>query len=214
VLPGNNDRRVLIVIEAAKAATHSSLARPAMARGDTASEALTADSADEEGRRGSSSSASSDAASSFSCTYSPAPPDEWHKVAIIKTCVSVSADVAGGGKDQKPRGVVDAADRHGGASGTYTSANNPPIGLVSAGRAVSHTVVVRARGPARVESPEMEMMKERFSKLLLGEDMSGSGKGVCTALAISNAVTNLCGTYVTCARVTKNHLLLVGFSLA
>jgi hypothetical protein len=39
----------------------------------------------------------------------------------------------------------------------------------------------------------MEMMKERFAKLLLGEDMSGSGKGVCTALAISNAITNLCG---------------------
>ncbi|KAK4743144.1 hypothetical protein SAY87_001145 [Trapa incisa] len=41
---------------------------------------------------------------------------------------------------------------------------------------------------------EMEMMKERFSKLLLGEDMSGSGKGVSTALAISNAITNLCAT--------------------
>ncbi|KAL2934252.1 Rop guanine nucleotide exchange factor 5 [Bienertia sinuspersici] len=41
--------------------------------------------------------------------------------------------------------------------------------------------------------PEMEMMKERFAKLLLGEDMSGSGKGVSTALAISNAITNLCG---------------------
>ncbi|XP_015877245.3 rop guanine nucleotide exchange factor 5 [Ziziphus jujuba] len=41
---------------------------------------------------------------------------------------------------------------------------------------------------------EMDMMKERFSKLLLGEDMSGSGKGVCTALAISNAITNLCAT--------------------
>ncbi|KAL6620344.1 hypothetical protein ACP70R_035483 [Stipagrostis hirtigluma subsp. patula] len=41
---------------------------------------------------------------------------------------------------------------------------------------------------------ELEMMKERFSKLLLGEDMSGSGKGVCTALAISNAITNLCAT--------------------
>jgi hypothetical protein len=39
----------------------------------------------------------------------------------------------------------------------------------------------------------MEMMKERFAKLLLGEDMSGSGKGVCTALAVSNAITNLCG---------------------
>ncbi|KAG8380762.1 hypothetical protein BUALT_Bualt06G0049800 [Buddleja alternifolia] len=40
----------------------------------------------------------------------------------------------------------------------------------------------------------MEMMKERFAKLLLGEDMSGSGKGVCPALAISNAITNLCAT--------------------
>ncbi|XP_021732373.1 rop guanine nucleotide exchange factor 7-like [Chenopodium quinoa] len=41
---------------------------------------------------------------------------------------------------------------------------------------------------------EMEMMKERFAKLLLGEDMSGSGKGVSTALAVSNAITNLCAT--------------------
>ncbi|CAL5404601.1 unnamed protein product [Camellia sinensis] len=41
---------------------------------------------------------------------------------------------------------------------------------------------------------EINMMKERFSKLLLGEDMSGSGKGVSTALAISNAITNLCAT--------------------
>lgn len=42
------------------------------------------------------------------------------------------------------------------------------------------------------------MMKERFSKLLLGEDMSGCGKGVSTALAISNAITNLCGMFSTC----------------
>ncbi|RAL51267.1 hypothetical protein DM860_010769 [Cuscuta australis] len=44
------------------------------------------------------------------------------------------------------------------------------------------------------KTTEMEMMKERFSKLLLGEDMSGCGKGVPTALAISNAITNLCAT--------------------
>lgn len=37
------------------------------------------------------------------------------------------------------------------------------------------------------------MMKERFAKLLLGEDMSGCGNGVPTSLAISNAITNLCG---------------------
>jgi len=36
-------------------------------------------------------------------------------------------------------------------------------------------------------------MKERFSKLLLGEDMSGGGKGVATAVTISNSITNLYG---------------------
>ncbi|XP_020219194.1 rop guanine nucleotide exchange factor 3 isoform X2 [Cajanus cajan] len=44
------------------------------------------------------------------------------------------------------------------------------------------------------DSAELEMMKERFAKLLLGEDMSGSGKGVCTAVTISNAITNLYAT--------------------
>jgi len=37
------------------------------------------------------------------------------------------------------------------------------------------------------------MVKEKFSKLLLGEDMSGTGKGVSSALALSNAITNLAG---------------------
>ncbi|KAH7296481.1 hypothetical protein KP509_26G024600 [Ceratopteris richardii] len=37
----------------------------------------------------------------------------------------------------------------------------------------------------------MGLMKEKFSKLLLGEDMSGGSKGVSSALAISNAITNL-----------------------
>uniref|UniRef100_A0A2N9IVA6 PRONE domain-containing protein n=1 Tax=Fagus sylvatica TaxID=28930 RepID=A0A2N9IVA6_FAGSY len=50
---------------------------------------------------------------------------------------------------------------------------------------------------ARVGSPhskphsDIELMKERFAKLLLGEDMSGGGKGVSSALALSNAITNL-----------------------
>ncbi|PHT60832.1 hypothetical protein T459_35316 [Capsicum annuum] len=43
------------------------------------------------------------------------------------------------------------------------------------------------------QGSEMEMMKERFAKLLLGEDMSGGGKGVSSALALSNAITNLAG---------------------
>lgn len=43
-------------------------------------------------------------------------------------------------------------------------------------------------------STEVDLMKERFAKLLLGEDLSGGGKGVSSALAISNAITNLSGT--------------------
>ncbi|XP_058764199.1 rop guanine nucleotide exchange factor 3-like isoform X2 [Vicia villosa] len=45
-----------------------------------------------------------------------------------------------------------------------------------------------------LDSGEVEMMKERFAKLLLGEDMSGGGKGVSTAVTISNAITNLYAT--------------------
>lgn len=45
----------------------------------------------------------------------------------------------------------------------------------------------------------MEAMKERFSKLLLGEDMSGGGKGVPSALALSNAITNLAGMLDLCS---------------
>lgn len=40
---------------------------------------------------------------------------------------------------------------------------------------------------------DTDMMKDRFAKLLLGEDMSGGGKGVSSALALSNAITNLAG---------------------
>jgi hypothetical protein len=38
---------------------------------------------------------------------------------------------------------------------------------------------------------DLDLMKDKFAKLLLGEDMSGTGKGVSSALALSNAITNL-----------------------
>jgi len=46
---------------------------------------------------------------------------------------------------------------------------------------------VKDKGPPS----DMDLMKERFAKLLLGEDMSGGGKGVSSALALSNSITNL-----------------------
>ncbi|KAL1547638.1 rho guanine nucleotide exchange factor 8-like [Salvia divinorum] len=50
---------------------------------------------------------------------------------------------------------------------------------------------MQMKNESAAESSDMELMKERFSKLLLGEDMSGGGKGVSSALALSNAITNL-----------------------
>lgn len=43
---------------------------------------------------------------------------------------------------------------------------------------------------------DLETMKEKFAKLLLGEDVTGGSKGVSTALALSNAITNLAGIRV------------------
>lgn len=40
---------------------------------------------------------------------------------------------------------------------------------------------------------DVETMKEKFAKLLLGEDITGGKKGVSTALALSNAINNLAG---------------------
>lgn len=58
-----------------------------------------------------------------------------------------------------------------------------------------HVVIpVKKTEKPEAELSEVELMKERFAKLLLGEDMSGGGKGVCTALAVSNAITNLSAT--------------------
>eukprot|EP00850_Spirogloea_muscicola_P007331 SM000037S13466 [mRNA] locus=s37:74563:79103:+ [translate_table: standard] len=37
---------------------------------------------------------------------------------------------------------------------------------------------------------EVEVLQERLSKLLLGEDFSGGGRGVCPALTLANAITN------------------------
>ncbi|KAM3322685.1 rop guanine nucleotide exchange factor 14 isoform X1 [Capsicum chacoense] len=41
------------------------------------------------------------------------------------------------------------------------------------------------------EFSSVETMKEKFAKLLLGEDVTGGSNGVSTAVALSNAITNL-----------------------
>ncbi|EPS57369.1 hypothetical protein M569_17449, partial [Genlisea aurea] len=48
--------------------------------------------------------------------------------------------------------------------------------------------------PNQLLLPDVETMKEKFAKLLLGEDVNGGTKGLCSALAISNAIVNLAAT--------------------
>ncbi|KAF0917378.1 hypothetical protein E2562_017835 [Oryza meyeriana var. granulata] len=62
-----------------------------------------------------------------------------------------------------------------------------PGGSLDLPPAVPSSKIVRDTGPPS----DIELMKEKFAKLLLGEDMSGTGKGVSSALALSNAITNL-----------------------
>ncbi|KAL8138175.1 hypothetical protein V2J09_004176 [Rumex salicifolius] len=58
--------------------------------------------------------------------------------------------------------------------------------------AVMSRLIKEGAGKQKPSKPsDMDLMKEKFAKLLLGEDMSGGGKGVSSALALSNAITNL-----------------------
>ncbi|XP_057965917.1 rop guanine nucleotide exchange factor 14 [Malania oleifera] len=50
---------------------------------------------------------------------------------------------------------------------------------------------VKEKPAYATRSSDVEIMKEKFANLLLGEDISGGCKGLSTALALSNAITNL-----------------------
>ncbi|KAL3824365.1 hypothetical protein ACJIZ3_020394 [Penstemon smallii] len=72
-----------------------------------------------------------------------------------------------------------------------------PLQHLKIGSPLNRTENIKSRLPNGSPQPrerqhsDMELMKEKFAKLLLGEDMSGGGKGVSSALALSNAITNL-----------------------
>lgn len=53
---------------------------------------------------------------------------------------------------------------------------------------------VKEKSTYALQFADVETLKERFAKLLLGEDITGGCKGVSTALALSNAITNLAAT--------------------
>ncbi|GAV88177.1 PRONE domain-containing protein [Cephalotus follicularis] len=50
---------------------------------------------------------------------------------------------------------------------------------------------VKEKAAYNIKISDVETMKEKFAKLLLGEDITGGCKGLTTALALSNAITNL-----------------------
>ncbi|KAG0532714.1 hypothetical protein BDA96_04G130800 [Sorghum bicolor] len=88
-------------------------------------------------------------------------------------------------------------ERHLDRSGSDTGEMHESLGNGAGGTPPLPNGRAAAAGAARTrlgrDGPpsELDTMKEKFAKLLLGEDMSGTGKGVASALALSNAVTNL-----------------------
>ncbi|XP_027348486.1 rop guanine nucleotide exchange factor 14-like [Abrus precatorius] len=53
---------------------------------------------------------------------------------------------------------------------------------------------VKEKSAYDIQYSDVEAMKEKFAKLLLGDDVTGGTKGLNTALALSNAITNLAVT--------------------
>ncbi|XP_062147035.1 rop guanine nucleotide exchange factor 14-like isoform X2 [Alnus glutinosa] len=53
---------------------------------------------------------------------------------------------------------------------------------------------VKEKPAYAIQFSDVEAMKEKFAKLLLGEDVTGGCKGQTTALALSNGITNLAAT--------------------
>ncbi|WOL09495.1 rop guanine nucleotide exchange factor 14 [Canna indica] len=57
----------------------------------------------------------------------------------------------------------------------------------------SHHFCIKGKTPVTywMDVSDVEAMKEKFAKLLLGEDISGGAKGTSTAFTLSHAITNL-----------------------
>nr|ACG29985.1 pollen-specific kinase partner protein [Zea mays] len=99
---------------------------------------------------------------------------------------------------QAPPFSKRALSRSCGSKGSRLSVDLPPplaggpSDRGAAGTSSSSSLAVPPK-PVRHEGPpsDADIVREKFSKLLLGEDMSGTGKGVTSALALSNAITNL-----------------------
>eukprot|EP00250_Pteridium_aquilinum_P006660 c16531_g1_i1 orf=493-2205(+) len=130
----------------------------------------------------------------------------------IGTCSTTSFD--GFSTDTLGDGSMAGSPRHstqwdGDESNTSVSIYSSPLPWLHSSREVSGaladgflTNILKNKGTSEWDenkavflddkgAAEAEMIKERFAKLLLGEDLSGGGKGVSTALAVSNAITNL-----------------------
>jgi hypothetical protein len=61
-----------------------------------------------------------------------------------------------------------------------------------------HLLPIKGKNPITytLSASDIETMKEKFARLLLGDDVSGGARGVCAALALSNGITNLSGILV------------------
>ncbi|KAF8759187.1 hypothetical protein HU200_010215 [Digitaria exilis] len=84
--------------------------------------------------------------------------------------------------DEQERNAPSPRGRSHSMSRTASSKVAAPSRLSQSASKMSMKKLQQVVDEMSMEDEEMELMKEKYTKLLLGEDMSGSGKGVCTAV--------------------------------
>lgn len=106
------------------------------------------------------------------------------------TCSSSSKDASGSFSSSC---LVNKQDQHG------------PDEWEEVSKAPQH-VYAEEKQITSIQVLDVETMREKFAKLLLGEDVTGGSKGLTTALALSNAITNLAGMGKMCTFPAVNVL--------
>ncbi|CAH9097051.1 unnamed protein product, partial [Cuscuta epithymum] len=144
--------------------------------------------------------------------------DEQNRVTTydgLERCIKQSQSCDDGNESSASRSVTTDSslfDDDASSSSSNTSSNNTAFQSSSLLTSSDWTAAIMKREPEMCEfsaipSPQqphtyakekvteclvvVEAMKVKFSKLLLGEDMTGGSNGISTALALSNAILNL-----------------------
>ncbi|KAL4565194.1 hypothetical protein LXL04_029279 [Taraxacum kok-saghyz] len=108
----------------------------------------------------------------------------------LETCILNSNSYKDHESDKRDRCPTESPEED---ISSCCSSNNPSGSFFSHG--IDDWEFMEKESPSyTLQYSDMEAMKEKFAKLLLGEDATGGRNGVSPALALSNAITHLAGS--------------------